>query len=260
MKDFTLEIYRAFLESAIEGGYALKGMADYVAAPEKDEKVLVLRHDVDKLPLNSLATARLQHQLGVKGTYYFRVVKESWDEDIMRAMLDLGHEVGYHYEDMALCGGDPKKAIAHFEEWLQRFRAIAPITTICMHGSPLSKFDNRSLWDHYRYQDFGIVAEPYFDLDFTRMLYITDTGRRWDGAKVAVRDKIADGLSHSYHATTDLIEAFQSNQMPALIMQNIHPQRWTDNNMLWWKELVMQRTKNVVKKAIFVKRPPSATS
>lgn len=43
-----------------------------------------------------------------------------------------------------------------------------------MHGSPLSKYDNREIWKKY---------------DFNQFFYLTDTGRRWDG-KYAVRDKV----------------------------------------------------------------------
>jgi hypothetical protein len=41
-----------------------------------------------------------------------------------------------------------------------------------------------------RGEDFGIIAEPYFDVDFKEVLYLTDTGRRWDGDEVSVRDKV----------------------------------------------------------------------
>ena len=33
-----------------------------------------------------------------------------------------------------------------------------------MHGSPLSKWDNWDLWEKFDYRDYGIIAEPYFDL------------------------------------------------------------------------------------------------
>src|SRR5690625_6548111 len=48
---------------------------------------------------------------------------------------------------------------------------------------------SRDLWKWYSYRDYGIIAEPYFDLDFSRVLYLTDTGRRWDGHKVSVRNR-----------------------------------------------------------------------
>ena len=47
-----------------------------------------------------------------------------------------------------------------------------------------------SLTSFYHYRDLGIIGEPYFDIDFSEVLYLTDTGRRWDGGKVSVRDKI----------------------------------------------------------------------
>jgi hypothetical protein len=102
----------------------------------------------------------------------------------------LGHEIGYHYEDLSLCKGNYESAIKHFEINLNKFRKIYPVKTICMHGSPLSKWDNRDLWKKYNYRDFGIIGEPYFDMDFDDVFYLTDTGRRWDGDKVSVRDKV----------------------------------------------------------------------
>jgi len=91
------------------------------------------------------------------------------------------------------------KAYESFCRNLEMLRRNFDIKTICMHGSPRSKFDNRLIWTKYDYRDLGIIGEPYFDIDFSEVLYLTDTGRRWDG--VSVRDKaisdfgsrIADG-------------------------------------------------------------------
>jgi len=55
---------------------------------------------------------------------------------------------------------DCRLAIEDFRINLDKFRAIYPVKTICMHGSPLSKFDNRLLWEKYDYRDFGIVGSP----------------------------------------------------------------------------------------------------
>jgi tetratricopeptide (TPR) repeat protein len=250
-KDFTLHKYEQFLKAALANDYMLTSYHDYLN--NNFEKVLILRHDVDKKPHNSLKTAQIQHKLGVKGTYYFRAVPESFDEKIINQIAALGHEIGYHYEDLTICKGDYEKAIQHFELWLNKLRKFYPVKTVCMHGSPLSKIDNRLLWSKYNYRDFGVIAEPYFDIDFNKVLYITDTGRRWDGDKVSVRDKVKSDFGLSFHTTDDLITAFEKGQLPNLIMQNIHPQRWTNNNKEWVQELLSQRLKNSIKKAIFVK-------
>ncbi len=62
---------------------------------------MLLRHDVDLLPRNALAMANLEHGTGVVATYYFRAVTESWDEGIIWEIASLGHEVGYHYENLS---------------------------------------------------------------------------------------------------------------------------------------------------------------
>ncbi len=56
-----------------------------------------------------------------------------------------------------------------------------PVSTVCMHGSPLSRVSNLDLWKKYDYRGLGIIAEPYLDIDFDEVFYLTDTGRRWDG-------------------------------------------------------------------------------
>ena len=35
----------------------------------------------------------------------------------------------------------------------------------------------------------GSLLEPYFDFSLEEMLYLTDTGRRWDGSSFSIRDK-----------------------------------------------------------------------
>ena len=250
-KDFTLDKYEQFLKAAIDVGYQLTSYQDYLN--NNYEKVLILRHDVDKKPQNSLRTAQLQNQLGVKGTYYFRAVPESFDEEIIKKIAALGHEIGYHYEDLTICKGNYEEAIQHFKKWLEKLRKFYPVKTICMHGSPLSKYDNRKLWEKFNYQDYDLIVEPYFDINFDEVFYITDTGRKWDGNKVSVRDKVKTQFNLSFHTTDEIIEAFKMREMPNQIMQNIHPQRWTNNNKEWWQELWLQRVKNSIKKAIFVK-------
>ena len=90
-------------------------------------------------------------------------------------------------------------------------------------------------------------------LIFNEVFYITDTGRKWDGNKVSVRDKVQSNFESSFHSTDDLIAAFENNKMPNQVMQNIHPQRWTNSSVEWIKEICLQRIKNSIKRAIFVK-------
>jgi len=247
VRDFTLQIYRGLLQAALDNDYALIPFAEYQQDKSRYNKIFILRHDVDRLPLNSLKTAMLQHDLGVKGTYYFRIVKESFHPNVIEKIASLGHEIGYHYEDVALQHGNLEKAFQQFKEHLELVRKYYPVKTICMHGSPLSKWDNRLLWTKYNYHELGIIGEPYLDIDFNRILYLTDTGRSWNKGETSIRDKVKSSFQHRFNSTNDIINQFRSGNMPDQVMQNIHPQRWTDNSLKWTKELLFQNVKNIVK-------------
>lgn len=260
--DFTLRIYRKLLTTLQHSGYRFVTFEQYCESlleERKEEPFVILRHDVDLKAKNSLRTAQIEHELGIKASYYFRVVPQSNQPEIIRAIATLGHEIGYHYEDMAIAQGDAEQAFAHFKKQLAYFRQFYPVRTICMHGAPTSKWDGRELWKHYDYRQEGIVGEPYFDVDFSQVFYLTDTGRCWDGYKVSVRDKIPQyqdqwtAKGWVYSTTQQLIHAVQKKQLPTRIMITTHPQRWTDNLLAWLKELVMQSVKNAIKRIFYVK-------
>ena len=260
--DFTLRIYRKLLTTLQHSGYRFVTFEQYCESlldERKEEPFVILRHDVDLKAKNSLRTAQIEHELGIKASYYFRVVPQSNQPEIIRAITALGHEIGYHYEDMAIAQGDAEQAFAHFKKQLAYFRQFYPVRTICMHGAPTSKWDGRELWKYYDYRQEGIVGEPYFDVDFSQVFYLTDTGRCWDGYKVSVRDKIPQyqdqwtAKEWVYSTTQQLIRAIQKKQLPTRIMITTHPQRWTDNLFAWVKELVMQSIKNAIKRLLYVK-------
>lgn len=256
MRDFTISIYEELLKSLKNAGYAFQTFEQYLTQP--NGRAVILRHDVDDRKLHSLEFAKIQHNMGVKGVYYFRMVPESFDAGVIREIYSLGHEVGYHYEDMDFADGDPHKAVRLFEKHLNRLREIVPVKTICMHGSPKSAYDNKDVWKYYDYKSYGIVGEPYFDLDFTKIFYLTDTGRRWDGHKVSVRDKVANHFGLSFRSTQDIIEAVNRREFPDQIMINFHPQRWTDDLLLWFTEKQKQNAKNFVKYWLIKLREPKS--
>ena len=246
--DFTLRKYNQLLQALIESGIQFR-----------------LRHDVDLCPQNSLRTAVIENKLGLRAIYYFRMVPESYNESIIKDIASLGHEIGYHYESLTTSNGDITAAYHDFCENLGKLRRLAPITSICMHGSPRSPYDSRDLWKHYDYHELGINYEPYFDTDFSHTLYITDTGRRWDGYRVSVRDKIPQyqeqwekqGLI--FHTTDDIIAQLKNPISPLMQSQyamliTTHTQRWNPFGFSYVKELFIQTIKNWIKRYIIKAR------
>jgi len=253
--DFTISIYKELLSSLMKSGYKFKTLSDYFIEHDNFEKIIILRNDIDLLPQSALVFANIQAEMGIKSSFYFRSIDESWDKTIIQKISDLSHEVGYHYENMDTCNGDLDKAWDDFRYHLDQFRQLIKVQTICMHGSPLSKWDNRELWKKYNYRKLDIIAEPYFDIDVDEVYYLTDTGRRWNGEDVSIRDKVTRRKNSKFsnlkfHSTIDIINAVGKSRFPGKAMINTHPQRWHNNPVLWTKELIGQSMKNVVKRFI----------
>ena len=249
VKDFTLDAYRQLLAALETKGYAFLTFEEFVTG-KPSGKTVVLRHDVDRIPINAFKMAEIEHSRGIKASYFFRVVPHVWDEEIIQKVVDLDHEVAYHYEDLTITKGNFENAIKHFEDQLNRFRKFYPSKTICMHGSPMTKWDNRKLWDQYSYQDFGIIAEPYFDVDYSKVFYITDTGRAWNNSSISVRDRVNSGYDIPIKNTSHLIQLLKRDKLPDQIMINSHPHRWFNPGLNWYKELILQNLKNVIKSVL----------
>jgi hypothetical protein len=248
--EFTLTIYKNLIQTLLNKGYKIVPFIEYLNNKQRLIKIIILRHDVDKKPQNSLLKAKIEAKHGINSTYYFRSVPQSFNEKIIKEIAELGHEIGYHYEDLSLARGDYELAIKNFEKNLSILRKFYSVKTICMHGSPLSKWDNKKLWEKYNYKDFGIIAEPYLDLNFNEIFYLTDTGRSWNNKAGSVRDKVQTNFTNNYNSTDVIISAIKNGSMPDKVMINTHPQRWSDNNVEWISEYVTQTIKNIIKKSI----------
>lgn len=144
-RDFSVKTYKILLSEFLSRGYSIQTFENYLRNDSNERKTVILRHDVDKKAHNSYKTALVEKELGVKSSYYFRIVKESNDREVINEIVQLGHEIGYHYEDFATARGNLPAAIDSFRKNLAYFRKFYAVKTICMHGSPLSKWDNRAL-------------------------------------------------------------------------------------------------------------------
>ncbi|WP_233084528.1 hypothetical protein [Methanococcoides orientis] len=154
-----------------------------------------------------------------------------FDPEIIQELEKMGHEIGYHYEVLSTAKGNYEKAIKLFEGDVNRFREICNLKTICMHGKPLSKYDNRDLWDVYDFKDFGILGEAYLSAG-DDLNYFNDTGRGWN-SKNNLRDFIPGKTEQFFADTTDdLIELIEKGKVNTFYIST-HPDRWTSNIFSW---------------------------
>jgi len=247
--DFTLKTYKKLLESALENGYSFQTVEEYVQRPK--EKVVVLRHDSDVWPKNDLKMAKVEHQLKIKSTYYFRV-PETAKPKIIKEIVTLQHEIGYHYEDLVRSKGDILKAEKSFQQNINFLRQFYPIKTFSRHGRPLSKIESLDMWNFIDYKTkFNLLAEPYLDIDYTNLLYLTDNGSKWNAHKSNIRDVVTNSnITLDVSSTFQLINAFKNNKTPNVVILNCHPARWNDNLLIWTYRFFLQKVKNITKKQL----------
>ena len=247
MRDFTLKAYRSLLEAFQNAGYRFQTFEAFMTAPAEG-KTVVMRHDVDEKAPNALKMAQLENELGIKATYFFRIVKQSNVPEVIKGIAALGHEIGYHYEDLATAEGDVEKATEAFRKNLAYFRGYYPVRSVCMHGSSTSKFDNRQLWEHHTLEEFGLVGEPYISVDFSKVYYLTDTGYAWDGGKFATRDVVENTFGLTFHTTQQIVTCIESGGFPEKALILAHT-LWTDSlkqwTMLHLRELLRNNLKRV---------------
>ncbi|MDR2887495.1 MAG: hypothetical protein LBV26_05785 [Bacteroidales bacterium] len=263
--DFSCAKYISLLEALEGAGYSFQTFEEFMN--NRSEKTVILRHDVDRRPANAMRFAQIEASMDIRASYHFRADEARKDPDMLVKTGELGHEVAYHYEDLSrisrkgrLNESILKNAWTAFRSNLAFLRQYYPVRVASMHGDPASLTDNRSLWQAFSYNGEGIVCEPYYDIDYSSVLYLTDTGRKWDNKKVNVRDRVTPGIGltsgkplsdcFTFKGTDDIIRAVKGGTLPHAVIINTHPQRWNDNIFEWITEMIMQKVKNPVKYVI----------
>jgi hypothetical protein len=250
-RDFTISMLRELYMILLYRRYSIVPVNDFFNSKE-GVSICGLRHDVDKNVSKALEISRLEKNMGLRSTFFFRY-KRTFDKYVIKQIYRLGHEIGYHYEVLSKTNGDYNAAIMLFKTELKKFREIAPITSICAHGAPFSAWDNKLIWKYYNFRDFGITTEAYLSLDFTKIAYFTDTGRQWNSRIGNLRDKTDNGQFMYFKNTIQFIHAIKEGVIPRKIIVNVHPERWHDNFLQWLLELIGQNIKNIAKELILAK-------
>ena len=77
--NFTINSYRNLLLALQDAGYMFQTLEQFLTAPVHG-KTVILRHDIDKYPQNALRIAQIEHSMGIRASYYTRIVEGVWDE------------------------------------------------------------------------------------------------------------------------------------------------------------------------------------
>ena len=195
--------------------------------------------------------AKIENELGISSTYYFRHKKHTFIPEIIKKIQNLGHEIGYHYENLSDSNGNMSIALDDFKLKLEEFRKFVLINTISMHGRPLKKFDNRDMWkDNKEFLiNCDIISEVYIDIDYENIAYVNDTGRNWSQGRSNIRDKVNSKIIADFNTSLELEEFFKNSENNKIVFQT-HPERWADSYFEWLVQLLKDTGINIIKSII----------
>lgn len=206
-------------------GYTSRTVAEFFQQPVS--RSVILRHDVDRHISRAMQLAEAEARHEIYATYYFRCDRKGcFPEEACRHIAGLGHEVGYHYEDLSRSAGDREAALSMFARNLANLRQFAHCLTVSMHGSPFSTQDNRKLLQGVDLTDYDLIGDASISLVQFQPLYFTDAGGAWNNSTVNMRDRLGMMPTNLDPLRGDLYAVLQAHAECPLYF-NLHPERWS---------------------------------
>jgi hypothetical protein len=180
---FSLELYEQTLEKAKHLEYVFPTVSELKSGTRNLTKFLLLRHDIDTSPQHALQMALLEHRLGIRSSYYVLLhspfynpaAPRHWND--LRKMIDLGFEVGLHYETdfFEERNIDPLEGVLGDVAALEKILHIK-IKSVSQHRPASGTFLKR-LNEFY--------VDAYNQDLMHNVCYISDSGFKWRGPTLA---------------------------------------------------------------------------
>lgn len=181
MPAFGLDGYRALLAEFAHAGYESRRISE-LDDPEP-ERVVYLRHDLDFLTSSALPFAEAEAELGFRATYYVLPTGpynmfSTANRDALRRLVELGHEVGLHYDVQAFAGATTEAHRAELDAQKRALEDVAGcrVTTISTHN-PSSGGDDP-------FRTVPGLRHPHDPRDEREILYVSDSRRTWRDARL----------------------------------------------------------------------------
>ncbi|MHA1633040.1 MAG: hypothetical protein ACTSUZ_00625 [Candidatus Thorarchaeota archaeon] len=176
-KSYRWKQYREFLVDIKDTRYMVRLFEDYQDLKANQSAVSVfIRHDVDISLPRVLKMMKIEKEMGIVSTYFFRMHAERYTFEeaipIIKQLHNDGFGIGFHYDVFSYTKGNKEKSLALFQEDLAILREIAPIHFVCAHGD--TNYRNQNIWADIDHETLQV--QSVYDLE--RDMYISDAGGR----------------------------------------------------------------------------------
>jgi hypothetical protein len=211
---FTLQDYDALLQLLREDRANLCFADHRQPMAGLPSRFFILRHDVDFSPEAALQMARFEAERGIRATYFLLLSSPHYNllseesRIVPRRLVELGHEVGLHYDVQAMAaGGDLGEALRTEVQVLSALTG-RPVFSIAMH--------NPSLHGEDPFRTTAPFINAYADRFTKDVAYHSDSCGAW-------RDSTYDAL--------------RTRALPPRVQLLIHPFFWQEVTGSRWERL-----------------------
>ena len=173
--NFTYSDYRKLIALLRDNGYTFANYHNF----EKHNRCVIMRHDVDNSLSQAVRLAELEKEISVQSTFFvllrtdFYNVASASAQKMLHRILELGHEIGLHFDEMAYDGGSGEDMIRRILWEKEMLSALlgTEVTTVSMHRPSKTTLDAN-------WQIPGMV-NSYGEMFFHSFKYLSDSRRRW---------------------------------------------------------------------------------
>lgn len=192
--NFTYRDYGALIALLREEGYAF---GSYVSYPGEG-RCVILRHDIDYSLEQAVKLARLEKELGVRSTYFVLLSSDFYNPASsssyrdLHEILDLGHDIGLHFDETAY--DYDRFGIEYYIR--KEARILSDLIDVNISSFSLHRPNRFTLETAIRIP--GLI-NAYGEEFFRGFKYLSDSRRRW---REPVEEIIRKGEHEKLHILT----------------------------------------------------------
>ncbi len=192
--NFTYRDYRALIGLLRDNGYAFSSYVNYPGTG----KCVILRHDIDYSLEQAVKLARLEKELGVRSTYFVLLSSDFYNPASsssyrnLHELLDLGHNIGLHFDETAY--DYDRFGIDYYIR--KEARILSDLIDVNINSFSLHRPNHFSLETEIRIP--GLI-NSYGEEFFHGFKYLSDSRRRW---RESVEEIIEKGEFEKLHILT----------------------------------------------------------
>lgn len=173
--NFTIAEYKDMVKLIQKKGYDICNYHDYL----RSDKFVIMRHDVDFDLRKAAKLAKIEQELGVKSVYFvllssdFYNVLSAYNFNCIKEIIDCGHEVGLHFDEVKYQGLDMKQIKKMIYEEVKILEDIIGqrVETVSMHRPSKQMLESEL--------DLDYVVNTYGKVFFKDIKYLSDARMNW---------------------------------------------------------------------------------